>query len=75
MQLFRDHSPGAFAVEVRCSHCLRMLSLSEAVMDQDGPSFNYYHNACMALFRDTTPNITDKIKRARCSNRDCRICN
>lgn len=45
MKLVRDHSAGAYAVSVPCIKCGKMVRLSDAVIDRDGPAFKaYYHD-------------------------------
>lgn len=48
MNLVQDKSAGAHAVSVPCLECGRMVSLSEAFIDTEGPAFRaYYHGACL----------------------------
>jgi hypothetical protein len=44
--LVKDFSSGARAVRVQCLACGKMVQLSDAVIDKDGPAFMaYYHDA------------------------------
>jgi hypothetical protein len=44
-QFVRDRNPGAFAVRVQCLTCGKLVQLSEALIDPDGPAFQaYYHD-------------------------------
>lgn len=62
MRLVKDHSAGAYVVSVPCFKCAKMLSLSDAVMDLDGPAFQaYYHANCL-------------IETVHCGGRDCGRC-
>jgi hypothetical protein len=48
MNLVRDTNLGAHNVSVPCLVCGRMLLLSDALIDRDGPAFRaYYHPACL----------------------------
>jgi hypothetical protein len=44
----RDMSAGAQAVSVPCLECGRMVRLSAALIDPNGPAFRaYYHEDCV----------------------------
>lgn len=48
MKLVQDHSIGARSVSVPCLVCGVMLTLSDAIMDRNGQSFQaYYHRECL----------------------------
>lgn len=48
MRLVKDHSPGAYAVSVRCLGCGKMMRLCDSLIDTEGPEFQaYYHKGCV----------------------------
>lgn len=65
MRLVKDHSPGAYAVQVRCCSCHQMRWLSEVAADLDGRAFlDYYCKAC-------TPLPKGKCNRDGCLREEC----
>ena len=48
MNLIQDKNPGAYAVNVPCLICCKMLRLADAWIDTEGPAFQaYYHAKCL----------------------------
>lgn len=66
MKLTRDLSAGARAVHVQCLTCYRMVRLSDAILDRDGPAFRaYYHDngACLPLTADQRADLRQNAER------------
>ena len=66
MRLIKDHSPGAYAVHVRCCGCHTLFLLADVVADLDGtPFFAYYCEEC-------SPEVTQgKCNRDGCTRKEC----
>lgn len=83
MRLFRDHSAGAYAVDVQCYRCNGMVRLAGTVIDSDGPPFAAYycdgseHSARyvrgVLVHRDCAERTfgRENVDKATCNRRDC----